>query len=291
MPFSYYSLHCLILVLTMFYDTVNFDKDILVQFLCHVISLQGRDDFRITLLQVLECITEDAPLVTQNAEITIREILPSLATIYNGNNKDGDDRFLCLKIWFDTVTIFLTECTKIEQQTSDDLKSISNSHFLPLYPALIQYQLYAQKLLVMLVELDCIRIQFHNALSFGDLSSANVNNVKLRLALASALEMETKDMEDFLEPPLSLCRAFLPTVTWEQERRKSTELQLLVSNRILHCLGYACKQYLSPAMILSISGHDVYKINAIVSEMKNSDVAGLNSVASLVAVELQRLPR
>ncbi|CAF2082428.1 unnamed protein product [Brassica napus] len=263
MPFSYYSLHCLILVLTMFYDTVNFDKDILVQFLCHVISLQGRDDFRITLLQVLECITEDAPLVTQNAEITIREILPSLATIYNGNNKDGDDRFLCLKIWFDTVTIFLTECTKIEQQTSDDLKSISNSHFLPLYPALIQYQLYAQKLLVML----------------------------LRLALASALEMETKDMEDFLEPPLSLCRAFLPTVTCEQERRKSTELQLLVSNRILHCLGYACKQYLSPAMILSISGHDVYKINAIVSEMKNSDVAGLNSVASLVAVELQRLPR
>ena len=153
MPFSYYSLHCLILLLTMFYDTVNFDKDILVQFLCHVISLQGRDDFRITLLQVLECITEDAPLVTQNAEITIREILPSLATIYNENNKDGDDRFLCLKIWFDTVTIFLTECTKIEQQTSDDLKSISNSHFLPLYPALIQYQLYAQKLLVMLVEL------------------------------------------------------------------------------------------------------------------------------------------
>nr|VDC65390.1 unnamed protein product [Brassica rapa] len=114
---------------------------------------------------------------------------------------------------------------------------------------------------------------------------------QLRLALASALEMETKDMEDFLEPPLSLCRAFLPTVTCEQERRKSTELQLLVSNRILHCLGYACKQYLSPAMILSISGHDVYKINAIVSEMKNSDVAGLNSVASLVAVELQRLPR
>ena len=45
-----------------------------------------------------------------------------------------------------------------------------------------------------------------------------MNNVKLRLALASALEMETKDMEDFLEPPLSLCRAFLPTVTWEQER-------------------------------------------------------------------------
>ncbi|XP_056856817.1 serine/threonine-protein kinase RUNKEL-like [Raphanus sativus] len=379
-------------------------------------SFQGRDDFRTTLLQVLECIAEDAPVVTQNAEIIIREILPSLAAVYNGN-KDGDARFLCLKIWFDTMTILLTECTEVEQQTSEDLKSISNSHFLPLYPALIQDEdpipSYAQKLLLMLVEFDYIKISsilHQNTVSqcfeflLGDLSNANVNNVKLCLALASAPEMETKllsqlkvvrrivnllefvnakDMEDFLEATLSLCRAFLlrslgdkkelgsnytkePTLlseasfTFEVDprecikdiadfgsniclfldlaalddtssiavadiasecvvllfkaasreattgfltnlpkitpildswrRRKSTETQLLVLNRILHCLGYACKQYLSQGMILSISGHDVHKINAIVSEIKNSDFAGLNSVASLVAMELQRLP-
>ncbi|KAJ4908160.1 Protein kinase family protein with ARM repeat domain [Raphanus sativus] len=381
-----------------------------------IASSFGRDDFRTTLLQVLECIAEDAPVVTQNAEIIIREILPSLAAVYNGN-KDGDARFLCLKIWFDTMTILLTECTEVEQQTSEDLKSISNSHFLPLYPALIQDEdpipSYAQKLLLMLVEFDYIKISsilHQNTVSqcfeflLGDLSNANVNNVKLCLALASAPEMETKllsqlkvvrrignllefvnakDMEDFLEVTLSLCRAFLlrslgnkrelgsnytkePTLLSEasftfevdpQEcikdiadfgsniclfldlaalddtssiavadiasecvvllfkaasreattgfltnlpkitpildswrRRKSTETQLLVLNRILHCLGYACKQYLSQGMILSISGHDVHKINAIVSEIKNSDFAGLYNVASLVAMELQRLP-
>ena len=314
------------------------------------------------------------------------------------------------------MTILLTECTDIEQQTSEDLKSVSNSHFLPLYPALIQDEdpipAYAQKLLIMLVEFDYIKISnilHQNTVSqcfeflLGDLSSANVNNVKLCLALASAPEMETKllsqlkvvrrignllefvnakDMEDFLEPTVSLCRAFLlrslgnkkglssnyskePTLLSESSftfevdpqecirdiadfgsniglflhlaglddtsiaaadiasecvvlllkaasreattgfltnlpkitpildswgRGKSTEMQLLVLKRILHCLGYACKQYLSQAMILSISGHDVNKINAIVSEIKNSDVAGLSSVASLVVVELQRLP-
>ncbi|KAG7991409.1 hypothetical protein I3843_02G074100 [Carya illinoinensis] len=126
---------------------------------------------------------------------------------------------------------------------SEDLMSISNAHFLPLYPTLIEDEdpipMYAQKLLVMFIEFNYIKISdilhqktISQCLHFlpGDLSFANVNNVKLCLALTSALEMESKllsqlkvvrsignllefvcakNMEDFLEPTLGLCRAFL----------------------------------------------------------------------------------
>ncbi|XP_050217966.1 serine/threonine-protein kinase RUNKEL [Mercurialis annua] len=204
-------------------------------------SFQGRDDFQITLLQVVESVAEEPVLILESPDIFIGEILPSLAVLYKGN-KDGDARFLCLKILFDVMIILLNETFENEQR-SEALKSISNNHFLPLYPALIEDEdpipMYAQKLLVMLIEFDYIKISdiIHLKtvsrcfeLFLGDLSSANVNNVKLCLALASAPEMESKlltqlkvvrrvgnflefvyakDMEDFLEPTLGLCRAFL----------------------------------------------------------------------------------
>ena len=204
-------------------------------------DFQGRDDFQITLLRVLESVAEDRLVILESRNIFIGEILPGLAALYKGN-KDGDARFLCLKILFDVMVIFLNEPLE-DERGSEALKSISNVHFLPLYPTFIEDEdpipMYAQKLLVMLIEYDHIKISdilhlktVSQCFEFllGDLSSANVNNVQLCLAMASAPEMESKllsqlkvarrignllefvyakDMEDFLEPTLGLCRAFL----------------------------------------------------------------------------------
>ncbi|KAK0608371.1 hypothetical protein LWI29_029780 [Acer saccharum] len=339
---------------------------------------QGRDDFQITLLRILESIAEESSIILGSPDIFVLEILPSLTVLYKENK---------------------------------ELKSISNSHFLPLYPTLIEDEdpipMYAQKLLVMLIEVDYIKIS--NILDLktvsqcfefllGDLSSANVNSVKLCLALASAPEMESKllsqikvvrrignlleyayakDMEDFLEPTLGLCRAFLlrsvgsgKSFTYTKEPallgdcssefsgaldqqhcirdimdfggnvgvllelsglqeanvadvasecvvlllkaapreattgfltnlpKVSTILESwhrgiphLILQRMLHALGYSCRQYLSHAMILSISVPDVSRIEATISQLKTSNIPALEDAASLAASELQRLPR
>ncbi|KAJ8766294.1 hypothetical protein K2173_022353 [Erythroxylum novogranatense] len=339
------------------------------------------------------------------------EILPSLAALYKGN-KDGAARFLCLKILFDVIVIFLNEPSKNGQMVAE-LKSISNTRFLPLYPTFIDDEepiaTYAQKLLVMLIEFNYIKLSdilhlktVSQCFEFllGDLSTANVNNVKLCLALASAPEMEpkllsqlrvvrrignllefayAKDMEDFLEPTLGLCRAFLLrsvgnkrgfayrnkpallndtssdiTVVVDKQQcvkdiidfgsnvgvllelsgfaeanvadiasecvvlllkaapREATTgfltnlpkvtvilerwykgLPHLILQRMLHALGYSCRQYLSHAMILSISIHEISRIELITSEIKTSASGNpdLAHAALLASSELQLLPR
>ncbi|KAL3634568.1 hypothetical protein CASFOL_021622 [Castilleja foliolosa] len=206
------------------------------------LPFQGRDDFQITLLRVFESISEEPTSVNNHPIIFIRQVLPSLTALYKGN-KDGDARFLCLKIFFDVMVLFLTEEASHDEQRLQDLKSVSNIHFLPLYPSLIEDEdpipMYAQKLLVMLIESNHIKISdiLHmKAVSqcfeflLKDFSTINVSNIMLCLALASAPELETKvisklkvvrkignlleyvhakEMEDFIEPTLSLCRAFL----------------------------------------------------------------------------------
>lgn len=112
-----------------------------------------------------------------------------------------------------------------------------------MYPILIEDEdpipMYAQKLLVMLLDLKCIQIgdilqlklisQFFEFLQC-DLPSINLHNVRLCLYLASSPEVDTnvlsglkvvgrigtlldfvhaKGMQDFLDPVLSVCRFFL----------------------------------------------------------------------------------
>ncbi|KAI3957723.1 hypothetical protein MKW92_035352 [Papaver armeniacum] len=369
---------------------------------------QGRDDFQITLLRILESMTDELSFIVANPDIFISQVLPSLAMLYKGN-KDGDARFLCLKLLFDVMVVFLNEPFEDEKQ-AENLKLISNGHFLPLYPTLIEDEepipMYAQKLLVMLIEFNYIKISdiLHSKtvsqcfeFLHGDLSSANVNNVKLCLALASAPELDTKilshlrvvrkignllefvnakEMEDFLEPTLALCKAFLLRVMGALkgvpypkepallsdgssdtrvinqqnyikdipdfgsnvgvllELSSSDEARVadlasecvilllkaapreatiglltnlpkvvavleswsrvassLLLKRMLHAVGYSCRQYMSQAMILSISVSDITKVETIVSILKTSGIPGVADAAFIVGLELQRLPR
>uniref|UniRef100_J3KYF6 Protein kinase domain-containing protein n=1 Tax=Oryza brachyantha TaxID=4533 RepID=J3KYF6_ORYBR len=204
---------------------------------------QARDDFQMTLLRVLEAATEEPKVILIEHKIFTSRILPSLSVLYKGN-KDGDARFLCLKILSDVmIVIFSDSSLTSDGQTVSDLKTISQKYFLPMYPLFSEDEdpipIYAQKLLVMLMEHDYVKVSdilneatVSRCFEFllGDLSNANVSNVKLCFALASAPDMETnilsqlqvvrrignllefvtaKDMDDFLEPTLELCRAFI----------------------------------------------------------------------------------
>jgi len=65
-------------------------------------------------------------------------------------------------------------------------------------------------------------------------------------------------------------------------------LQLL---RLLYSLAFSCQQYLSQAMILSISIPDVKRIEVLVSNLKSSSAPGVSEAALSLGLELQRLPR
>ena len=374
--------------------------------------MQGRDDFQITLLQVLETVTEEPSVNFGDPKIFTSRVLPSLAILYKGN-KDADARFLCLKILFDLMVVIFNDTSgnslTEDEQIKNDLKLISEAYFLPLYPTFIEdddpIPMYAQKLLVMLIEFNYIKVSDILQLktvphSFEfllcDLSNANVNNVKLCLALASAPEMDSKvlshlqvvrkignllelvnakEMEDFLEPTLGLCKAFIlrsigsskgmaiskePALLGntvfdmsmdvdqyyikdisEFSSNISTFLELignpeahiadlasecvvlllkatpreatmgiltnlsktsslldalchghsgLLLLRLLYALAFSCRQYLSQAMILSISIPEIKRLEVLISDLKSSSVPGVPEAAFSLGLELQCLP-
>ncbi|KAI3830259.1 hypothetical protein L1987_04396 [Smallanthus sonchifolius] len=119
---------------------------------------QGRDDFLLTMLRVLEAITEEASVIEENHTTFVNEILVSLSVVCKGS-KDGDARFLCLKIWFEVVVNLLNGAPE-DTGRLEDLKVICRDHFVPMFPMLMEDDdptpIYAQKLHEMLLEFNII---------------------------------------------------------------------------------------------------------------------------------------
>ncbi|KAB5537601.1 hypothetical protein DKX38_015134 [Salix brachista] len=85
----------------------------------------SRDDFQITLLRVLESVAEERLVILEGPSIFTGEILPGLSVLYK-DNKDGDARFLWLKILFEVMIIFLNKPLE-DDQRSEALNYITGS--------------------------------------------------------------------------------------------------------------------------------------------------------------------
>lgn len=71
-------------------------------------SLQGQDEFQSTLLQIVEVLSQQSTTLLAHPDTFIARVLPSLAVLYE-KNTDGDMRFLCLKVFFDILVVFLDD--------------------------------------------------------------------------------------------------------------------------------------------------------------------------------------
>uniref|UniRef100_A0A7I4CYJ5 Protein kinase domain-containing protein n=1 Tax=Physcomitrium patens TaxID=3218 RepID=A0A7I4CYJ5_PHYPA len=75
-------------------------------------SFPGQVEFQSTLLQIVEVISQQSPALLTYPDTFISEVLPSLAILYE-KNTDGDIRFLCLKVFFDILVVFLDDISSI----------------------------------------------------------------------------------------------------------------------------------------------------------------------------------
>jgi serine/threonine-protein kinase ULK4 len=214
--------------------------------------LQGLDEFQSTLLRIFEVFSQQSSIPLAHPDVFFHEVLPSLAILYR-KKSSGDTRFLCLKTFFDVLVVYLDNIANPPEEdlnknsngsaSHKDLRMIAREQFLPYYSSLLDdddpIPMYAQKTLMMLLDIKCIGIedilglkllsQFFDFLR-DDFSTVNLHSVRLCLFLASAPEVKTsslselgicgkvgalvefvhgRDMEDFLEPSLSLCKSLL----------------------------------------------------------------------------------
>ncbi|KAH7436627.1 hypothetical protein KP509_05G028600 [Ceratopteris richardii] len=225
----------------------------------HASFLQGQEDFLSILLRIFEVVGQQSSVLLGFPELFLKEVLPSLAILYR-KHTSADIRFLCLKTFFDILAVYLDDESSTARQGAgkhsasagqEDLKNIAKQQFLPYYSKMMDdddpIPMYAQKLLVMLLDIKCIKIEdilhlklishFFDFLR-NDFSTVNLHNVRLCHFLASAPEVKTsslsqleisgrvgallefvhgREMEDFLEPSLSLCKSLLMRCSKERQ--------------------------------------------------------------------------
>jgi serine/threonine-protein kinase ULK4 len=107
-------------------------------------DVQGQDEFQSTLLQIVEVLSQQPGIMLAYPDIFIEQVLPSLAVLYK-KNTDGDMRFLCLKVFFDLLVVFLDNISSANSLDSSELPETTGMGALRRYifPSGLRYDLIA----------------------------------------------------------------------------------------------------------------------------------------------------
>ncbi len=119
------------------------NKQLNVNLIC-VGDVQGQDEFQSTLLQIVEVLSQQPGIMLAYPDIFIEQVLPSLAVLYK-KNTDGDMRFLCLKVFFDLLVVFLDDISSANSLDSSELPETTGMGALRRYifPSGLRYHLIA----------------------------------------------------------------------------------------------------------------------------------------------------
>eukprot|EP00798_Chlamydomonas_sp_ICE-L_P014436 gene14436-20443_t len=166
-------------------------------------SLTAMQDFKATLLHVIEAICQQMEIVLLNHEPMLESLLPALSTVISTPSESGDTRFFCLRMLSEITQFFLLdqelygnpESASPQERVGVATKGIDRllrQSVLPLVPRLLKDEdpmpLYALKLLGGLLEVNSqyvhdveglgLASQFFEFLSLEH-SNNNVHNIRL----------------------------------------------------------------------------------------------------------------
>ena len=74
----------------------------------------------------MEVLSQQTTTLLAYPDIFISKVLPSLAVLYE-KNTDGDMRFLCLKVFFDILVVFLDDMSNANSGDSQQPSAVSGA--------------------------------------------------------------------------------------------------------------------------------------------------------------------